>query len=62
MYPGIAATAAFITEHGKREFGGLLTIGLAYCFGIAFAIIVAASTSGGHFNPVSLVLSQEWWN
>lgn len=52
VYPGIAATAAFITEHAKPEFGSMLTIGFAYCFGIALAVITCAATSGGHFNPV----------
>jgi hypothetical protein len=54
VYPGIAATAALITEHGKPEFGSMLTIGFAYCFGIALAIITCAATSGGHFNPVGI--------
>lgn len=30
---------------------GILQVGLAYAFGIVFAITVCSSTSGGHFNP-----------
>ncbi|QRW08074.1 aquaporin, Major intrinsic protein family [Ceratobasidium sp. AG-Ba] len=52
-YAGVGATAALvITGFAKEEnLGGLLNVALAYGFGIAFAIITAASTSGGHFNP-----------
>lgn len=60
VYPGIAATAAFITEHAKPEFGSILTIGFAYCFGIALAIITCAATSGGHFNPAVTVSFAVW--
>jgi hypothetical protein len=49
VYPGIAATAAFTTEHANPAFGSILTIGLAYGMGIALAIICCASTSGGAF-------------
>jgi hypothetical protein len=55
VYPGIAATAAFTTEHANPAFGSILTIGLAYGMGIALAIICCASTSGGTFSlPVCL--------
>ncbi|KAG8746961.1 hypothetical protein FRC10_002760 [Ceratobasidium sp. 414] len=52
-YAGVGATAALvITGFAKEEnLGGLLNVAIAYGFGIAFAIITAASTSGGHFNP-----------
>lgn len=30
---------------------GIFQIGMAYAFGIVFAITVCANTSGGHFNP-----------
>lgn len=33
-------------------FGSLFSIGWAFAFGIAFAIITCAPVSGGHFNPV----------
>jgi hypothetical protein len=35
--------------------GNLLTIGLAYSFGIAFALIVCATASGGIFHPGVLI-------
>jgi len=60
VYPGISATAAFITEHAKPEFGSMLTIGFAYCFGIALAVITCAATSGGHFNPAITVSFAVW--
>ena len=40
--------------------GNFLTIGLAYAIGIAFAIIVCAPTSGGHFNP-AVTLCLAYW-
>jgi glycerol uptake facilitator-like aquaporin len=60
VYPGIAATAAFTTEHAQPAFGSILTIGLAYGMGIALAIICCASTSGGHFNPAITVAFAVW--
>ncbi|KAF2402289.1 aquaporin-like protein [Trichodelitschia bisporula] len=60
VYPGIAATAAFTVEKGNPAFGSSLTIGLAYCFGIALAIITCASTSGGHFNPAITLCFATW--
>lgn len=61
VFPGIAAVTAFTLsttnglgeELGVSTFGGILQIGIAFGFGIAFAIITCASTSGGHFNPAS---------
>jgi len=52
-YLGISATAAFtVTTAAKVQgFGSLLTIGLAYGFGVVFAILVAAPISGGHLSP-----------
>lgn len=31
--------------------GSFFTIGLGYAIGIIFALVTAAATSGGHFNP-----------
>lgn len=52
-YAGVGATAALVITSAAQEenLGGLLNVAIAYGFGIAFAIITAASTSGGHFNP-----------
>ncbi|KAF8678393.1 MIP aquaporin family [Rhizoctonia solani] len=52
-YAGVGATAALVitTSAQEENLGGLLNVAVAYGFGIAFAIITAASTSGGHFNP-----------
>jgi glycerol uptake facilitator-like aquaporin len=60
VYPGIAATAAFTLEKGNPAFGSILTIGLAYGFGIALGIICCASTSGGHFNPAITLCFAVW--
>lgn len=57
VYPGIASTASFFLNETEPAFGSLLQIGFAYAFGIAFAIITSASTSGGHFNPVGQLSS-----
>ncbi|PPQ95245.1 hypothetical protein CVT26_014936 [Gymnopilus dilepis] len=42
---------AFQNNTGQAGLASILQIGLAYCFGIVFALVVCASTSGGHFNP-----------
>lgn len=55
VFPGIAAVAsmtlAFTNGTGETlgvsTFGGIMQIGFAFGFGIAFAIITCASTSGG---------------
>ncbi|GAA5936349.1 hypothetical protein JCM3775_006474 [Rhodotorula graminis] len=53
VFAGIGASAAFLVTTAAQEpgYGSLLTIAFAYAFGIAFAIIVAAPTSGGHLSP-----------
>ncbi|GME35596.1 aquaporin-like protein [Neofusicoccum parvum] len=60
VYPGIAATASFFLNETEPAFGSLLQIGFAYAFGIAFAIITSASTSGGHFNPAITICFAIW--
>ncbi|KAK5095498.1 hypothetical protein LTS08_008140 [Lithohypha guttulata] len=35
---------------GVSTFGGIMQIGFAFGFGIAFAIITCASTSGGYYH------------
>lgn len=61
-FPGVAATATQFfavieaaapgtTQPNAAVFGSILSVGLAFGFGIAFAIITSASVSGGHFNP-----------
>lgn len=55
VLPGVAAVTAFTLatyaeaakEVGVPSFGGLMQIGLSFGFGIAFAIITCAPTSGG---------------
>ena len=49
---GEMATAGFlITTYGGSPQGNLTMIGFAYAFGITFAIVVCATTSGGQFHP-----------
>ncbi len=49
---GEMATAGFlITTYGGSAQGNLTMIGFAYAFGITFAIVVCATTSGGQFHP-----------
>jgi glycerol uptake facilitator-like aquaporin len=43
-----------------QQFGSLYQIGWAYAIGIAFAIIVCAPTSGGHFNPAITLCFAIW--
>ncbi|GAB7352252.1 hypothetical protein MBLNU459_g2721t1 [Dothideomycetes sp. NU459] len=60
VFPGIAATASFILNKEDAAFGSLLQVGFAFAFGIAFAIITCASTSGGHFNPAVTICFATW--
>lgn len=68
VFPGIAAVATFTlattngtgTELGTSTFGGIMQIGFSFGFGIAFAIITCASTSGGHFNPAITICLAIW--
>lgn len=49
---GEMATAGFlITTYAGEPQGNLTMIGFAYAFGITFAIVVCATTSGGQFHP-----------
>ncbi|CDU26004.1 related to aquaporin 3 [Sporisorium scitamineum] len=49
---GEMATAGFlITTYAGQPQGNLTMIGFAYAFGITFAIVVCATTSGGQFHP-----------
>jgi glycerol uptake facilitator-like aquaporin len=41
-------------------FGSLFQIGWAYALGIAFAIIIFAPVSGGHFNPAVTICLAIW--
>lgn len=64
VFPGIAAVASFTTNLenplGVAAFGSLFQIGWAFGFGIAFAIITCAPTSGGHFNPCITIALWFW--
>ncbi|KAI9850004.1 MAG: hypothetical protein M1838_006206 [Thelocarpon superellum] len=60
VYPGIASTAAFLTNTGNPAYSSFFQIGWAYAIGIAFAIITCAPTSGGHFNPAITICFCIW--
>ena len=60
VFPGIAAITAFTINKEDAAFGSILQIGFAFAFGIAFAIITCASTSGGHFNPAITICFAVW--
>lgn len=60
VFPGIAAITSFTINDGAAGFGSILQIGFAFAFGIAFAIITCAATSGGHFNPAITVCFAVW--
>jgi len=53
VYCGVSALATFTLTTAAKEagFGGLLNVAFGFAFGIAFALITCAATSGGHFNP-----------
>ncbi|KAF8910619.1 putative aquaporin 2 [Gymnopilus junonius] len=42
---------AFQNNTGQAGLASIFQIGFGYCFGIIFALVVCAGTSGGHFNP-----------
>lgn len=60
VLPGIAATTDFTLNKEDAAFGSLFQVGLAFAFGIAFAIITCAPTSGGHFNPAITICFATW--
>lgn len=72
VYPGIASVASTFLNQETIEnttglpstfnpaFGSLFQIGWAFALGIAFAIIVCAPTSGGHFNPAITIAFATW--
>ncbi|KAK0335706.1 hypothetical protein LTR91_020065 [Friedmanniomyces endolithicus] len=60
VFPGIAAVTTFTLNKEDAGFGSLLQVGFAFAFGIAFAIITCASTSGGHFNPAITICFATW--
>jgi len=53
VYCGVSALATLnlTNAEGLTNFGGLLNVAFGFGFGIAFALITSATTSGGHFNP-----------
>ncbi|GAA5824448.1 hypothetical protein JCM11251_000426 [Rhodosporidiobolus azoricus] len=53
VFCGIGATAAMVitSTAGVQGFASLQTIAFSYGFAAAFAIIIAAPTSGGHLSP-----------
>lgn len=72
VYPGIAAAASTFLNQvtvanssglpttPNPAFGSIFQIGCAFALGIAFAIIVCAPTSGGHFNPAITICFATW--
>ncbi|PSS22047.1 hypothetical protein M430DRAFT_34057 [Amorphotheca resinae ATCC 22711] len=60
VYPGIASQASFFLNGTEPAFSSIFQIGWAYAIGIAFAIIVCGSTSGGHFNPAITICFAIW--
>ncbi|KDR76192.1 hypothetical protein GALMADRAFT_247439 [Galerina marginata CBS 339.88] len=60
VYFGIGSQVGWMFGNIVKQegFSSILQIGLAYAFGIVFAVSVCAGTSGGHFNPcVTLTLA-----
>nr|B0DAC6.2 RecName: Full=Aquaporin Lacbi1:387054 [Laccaria bicolor S238N-H82] len=53
VYFGLGSTAGWVIGNIIKEtnLSSILQIGLAYAFGIWFAIGLCSSSSGGHFNP-----------
>ncbi|KAG5735903.1 Aquaporin-7, partial [Termitomyces sp. T112] len=52
VYAGLSSVTGFVVGNIlKQPLSSMMQIGLAYSFGILFAIGVCGATSGGHFNP-----------
>jgi glycerol uptake facilitator-like aquaporin len=53
VYFGIGATAGWVIGNINKETGtsSVLQIGFGYTFGVFFALIICATTSGGHLSP-----------
>ncbi|KAH0585137.1 hypothetical protein H2248_008396 [Termitomyces sp. 'cryptogamus'] len=52
VYAGLSSVTGFVVGNIlKQQLSSMMQIGLAYSFGILFAIGVCGATSGGHFNP-----------
>ncbi len=51
MRPPVPTRTYGLRPTPGNSYGNLLTIGLCYGLGIAFGIIVATPTSGGHLSP-----------
>ncbi|KAK7741782.1 hypothetical protein SLS53_004846 [Cytospora paraplurivora] len=64
VFPGIASIATFTLNLenplGVTAYGSIFQIGWAFAFGIVFAIITCAPTSGGHFNPAITIALALW--
>lgn len=64
VFPGIASVASFTLNAssplGVAAFGSLFQVGWSFAIGIAFAIIICAPTSGGHFNPAVTIALCVW--
>lgn len=69
VLPGVAAVTTFTLatysaagkEVGPAAFGGLMQIALSFGFGIAFAIITCAPTSGGvSWQPTQFCSQGPW--
>ncbi|KAL1984836.1 hypothetical protein VTN96DRAFT_8680 [Rasamsonia emersonii] len=64
VFSGVASVANFIVNAespvGAAAFSSFFQIGMAFALGIMFAIIVAAPTSGGHFNPAVTICFAIW--
>jgi len=63
VYCGVGATVAYNVGNLAKlpGVGSLLTVGLAYTFGIVFAVTICGPVSGGHFNPC-VTISRAIWN
>lgn len=64
VLPGIATVAGLLVNAenplGASVFSSFFQISCAFSFGIAFAIITCAPTSGGHFNPAITICFALW--
>lgn len=64
VFCGGAAIGSLVSNShnpvGAAAYGSMLQVGISYCFGIVFGLVLAAPISGGHLNPAMTICFAVW--